>query len=140
MGPLGALDLVLPCKVGMPLGGSFSVVECYDSSGRTALNFGVGLANAAQSIGRPVPLGSNGVDPDGPSPLFLVPPIMLEVDGVKYQGLLKGSLTFEQVDPTGHAFVAFLTREFITWTDPDGRQTDCDFDPMRLWATAGNFL
>ena len=76
----------------------------------------------------------------GASPLLPLPPTSIEVDGVNYEGVLNGSLTFERVDPAGRGFVAFLTRAFISWTDPQGNTTDCDFDPMRLWATAGNFI
>ncbi|MES1175709.1 MAG: hypothetical protein ABUL62_15415 [Myxococcales bacterium] len=139
VGPLASLHLALPCKVGTPLGGSLSVVECYDTGGRTALNFSVDVGSAADSIGRAValPFDASGASPLSALPL---PPIVIEVDGVPYQGVLHGSLTFEQVDPVGRGFVAFLTREFVAWTGPDGKETDCDYDPMRLWATAGDFL
>ena len=141
-GPLASLHLALPCKVGQRLGGTqsksgISVVECYDSSGRTALSFPIDLASAASSIGRSMPLPFNTL---GAPPLPPVPSVALEVDGVQYTGTLKASLTFEQVDADGRAFVAFLTRELVAWTAADGTETDCDYDPMRLWATAGDFI
>lgn len=141
-GSLASLHLVLPCKIGMRLPGSAdggsSVVECYDTSGRVALNFVINLTSAARSIGTSVRLPFN--PSSGASPLFPLPPTSIEVDGVNYEGVLNGSLTFERVDPSGRGFVAFLTLAFISWTDPQGNMTDCDFDPMRLWATAGNFI
>ena len=137
VGPLASLHLALPCKVGNSIGGAVSVVECYDTKGRTALDFSVDLVSAAKSIGTPVALpfdGGSGL------PAFPLPPITTEGDGVNYEGVLNGSLTFEQVDPEGRAFVGSLTREFVAWTAPDGTETDCDYDPMRLWATPGDFL
>jgi hypothetical protein len=140
-GPLASLHLALPCKVGMRLAGAaeggFAVVECYDMSGRTALNFSIELGGAARSIGRSLTLPFDSLDG---TPLLRLPPIAIEVDGVQYTGILKGSLTFEQVDPAGRAFVAYLARGYVTWTDPTEKETNCELDPMRLWATAGDFI
>lgn len=129
-GPLKSLRLALPCKVGMPLG-SFNVVECYDSAGHTALSFRIELGKAASSIGRALPFAAT---------LPEVPTTSIEVNGERYTGSLNGSVTFTQVDPAGRAFVAFLTREFVAWKDAAGTRTDCDYDPMQLWATPGDFL
>jgi hypothetical protein len=129
-GPLKSIHLVLPCKVGMPLS-AFNVVECYDTAGRTALSFEIELAKAASSIGQPLPFSSAFPH---------VPTTSLEVGGVNYTGTLQGTVTFTQVDPAGRAFVASLTRPSVAWKDATGTETDCDLDPMELWATPGNFL
>ncbi|MEO6600289.1 MAG: hypothetical protein ABIQ16_10485 [Polyangiaceae bacterium] len=129
-GPLKSLHLALPCKVGLPLG-TFNVIECYDTTGRTALSFAIELTRAASSIGQPLPFSST---------LPPVPATPIEVEGARYTATLEGSLTFKQVDPAGRAFVALLTGEFVTWKDASGTPTDCGFDPMDLWATAGDFL
>ncbi len=131
-GPLSSLHLQLPCKVGMSLGGAeeFCVVECYDVDGRTALSFPILLTQAAGSIGREMAIPFAGL-PGTPS-------VAIEVDGRPYTGSLSGSLTFEQVDLAGRAFVADLTRAHISWTSSIP-ETDCELDTMRLWATAGDF-
>ena len=125
-GPLASLQLVLPCKVGMPQNGN-NVVECSDATGQAMLTFFVSMATAARSIGipSPVPGGPNqGVSSNGP----------------QYVGTVEGLLTFTQVDPAARAFVGRLSKGTVTWRSAQGDETVCGLSPTILWATAGDFL
>jgi hypothetical protein len=124
-GPLGSLQLVLPCKVGM---GGVSVVECYDVSGRTALTFVLILSQAAASLGQPMPVLGNASY------------AKLDVGGTRYTSAFHGSLTFSQVDFQGRGFVATLTDGHIVWTSAGQPDVDCQLPPMPLWAVGGNFI
>lgn len=124
-GPLGSLQLALPCKVGQ---GGVSFVECYDVSGRTAFAFMLTLQSAAASLGQPVPIMSY--------PNYA----KLEVGGTHYSGTLRGTLVFSQVDAQGRGFVAQLEDAHILWTSAGQPDVDCELATTPLWATGGDFI
>jgi len=113
-------QLVLPCKVGGPLGGE-NVLECYDLAGETA---------AANGRDQPVlsifiPFGSLATMLNQPIQLSSFPPVPAP-DNVG----LTGTVVFTQVDPAGRAFVARLT---------GGKIGDCTIPDTPFWAVKGDF-
>ena len=129
VGPVSPPRLALPCKVGT---GPLNFIECYDPGGGTALTTAVVSSTLCPLLNQPIEI---------PSASF---PSMqsyggVTLDGVRYRGVLQGTVVFSQLD--GRAFVATLTGGRITWTginDPTFTFT-CTIPSTPFCALKGNF-
>lgn len=131
-GPYPTLAIVLPCRIGMNLGG-VNATECRltRAPDKTVISFLLPLATLPALLNQPVELPF--VNDSVPSP-------GAELDGERFVGELSGVATFSQVSLADRAFVAKLAPGHIAWTGDHGTSFACDVADGPFWAVAGDFL
>ncbi len=135
------LGIRLPCDVGMNLEFSsepgYHAFECGPPPGVTnyfPMAFILPLKDVPMWLGHTVALPFADV-PELP---YRKPD--LELNGEEFEGELRGTLTFQQVDLENRAVVAQLDDGVVVWTSKSGARVECSIEPGRLWGVAAGFL
>lgn len=131
-----ALNLALPCHVGLNLNGKdepgYHVVECNlaDTSG-TAVSFVLPLVELPSHLREPMQL-----------PLAFAPPTGTgaSIGDEHFVGELRGTVTFSRLDLPGRAFVADLHGAHVDWSGDQGTEFECGMAHGTIWGVARQFL
>jgi hypothetical protein len=130
---LPAIQLQLPCAIGLPLAGRASVVECpVAGTANNKLSFVLDLAGAAGNGNEVGSIPVLGIAPpqDGP----------IASNGRSFSfKTLRGTAAFSSVDVEGRALLGrFVDAELVL--DAAGIEIVCKSRDSLFWAVPGNFL